>query len=164
MALPILVLKDGTEVGYAFIKAQCPIPLDVFISILTHESDLNQWATRYEPTFNWLCKPEAWAQSLHITAATETIHQKTSWGLGQIMGAVAREEGFSGDLPSLCDPTTNIVWVCHHLRWLWAKLNGNIVEILQAYNGGLGAVKEGRCVDYARNILNRTEHLGYWRV
>lgn len=63
--------------------------------------------------------------------------QQASWGLLQIMGAVARENGFKGPyLAELCDPIVNLSIGCNHLAqlMLWAK--GNTIQALAAYNGG----------------------------
>jgi hypothetical protein len=65
--------------------------------------------------------------------------QQASWGLMQILGAVAREEGFAGlYLPELCDVTSNLEAGCAHLSklLLWAK--GDVDRALAAYNGGKG--------------------------
>jgi len=63
----------------------------------------------------WLAKE---VQLRGYTAGTERILQRTSWGLMQIMGAVARERGFRGWLTELCDPAVNLEWGCRHLRWM----------------------------------------------
>lgn len=63
--------------------------------------------------------------------------QQASWGLLQLIGAVAREHGFRGNyLSELCDPVLNLTLGCKHLSELldWAK--GNTTQALAAYNGG----------------------------
>lgn len=64
--------------------------------------------------------------------------QQASWGLCQVMGAVAREHGFAGEyLTQLCSsPITNLDIGCEHLAQLltWAK--GDVQQALAAYNGG----------------------------
>jgi soluble lytic murein transglycosylase-like protein len=63
--------------------------------------------------------------------------QQASWGLMQIMGAVARENGFKGRfLTELSDPVVNLEYGCKHLAGLmrWAKWNAT--QALAAYNGG----------------------------
>lgn len=49
---------------------------------------------------------------------TEWWGQQASWGPMQIMGAVAREHGYSGDFPGLCDPLAGLRWGCAHLAQL----------------------------------------------
>ncbi len=65
--------------------------------------------------------------------------QQSSWGLMQIMGAVAREHGFKGPyLPELCDAVTNLRIGCEHLAALLKWSGGNVSQALAAYNGGKG--------------------------
>ena len=94
------------------------------------ESSWIPWAVRHEPGYRWLwgltyddypIEPRWLAKEVQLrgyTAGTERIFQRTSWGLMQIMGAVARERGFRGWLTELCDPTVNLQWGCRHLRWM----------------------------------------------
>lgn len=63
--------------------------------------------------------------------------QRASWGLMQIMGAVAREHGFRGGyLTQLVDPATNLGLGCAHLARLLRWAEGDLVRALCAYNGG----------------------------
>jgi soluble lytic murein transglycosylase-like protein len=63
--------------------------------------------------------------------------QQASWGLYQVMGAVARERGFRGVyLPELCDALTNIEYAARHVRVLLDWADGDIIRALCAYNGG----------------------------
>ena len=65
--------------------------------------------------------------------------QQTSWGLLQVMGAVARERGFREPyLPALCDVDMNLQIGCEHLRWLFARAAGEVEKAVGAYNAGLG--------------------------
>ena len=86
------------------------------------ESSWIPWAVRYEPKYRWLYNLQG-GISVDVglyepEEATEAVQQKISWGLLQIMGAVARERGFRGWLTELCDPTVNLEWGCKHLRWM----------------------------------------------
>lgn len=48
--------------------------------------------------------------------------QQASFGLLQVMGAVARERGFRGSyLTALCDPATNLEFGCSHLAVLFRR-------------------------------------------
>ena len=65
--------------------------------------------------------------------------QQASWGLMQVMGAVARECGFRGPyLPELCDPDLNLEYGCRHL----VNLKGRFHQahgwpgVIAAYNAG----------------------------
>lgn len=65
--------------------------------------------------------------------------QQASWGLCQVMGAVARELGFRGHyLSQLCDPRLNLHYGCQFLRSHLNWADGQIVKALGAYNAGRG--------------------------
>jgi len=68
-------------------------------------------------------------KEIQSTIATEVVMQKTSWGLMQIMGAVARERGFGGWLTELCDPAVNLEWGCRHLRWMELNADSYGIEL-----------------------------------
>lgn len=116
--------------------------------IIQTESAGNPWAIRYEPTYRWLWDvkankpftgdPSAFPSFAPCSSATELQAQKTSWGLGQIMGAVAREYGFKGAfLSQLCDPTINRYYMMLHLQRLAARFyNGDWRPVISAYNAG----------------------------
>ena len=133
------------------------------------ESSWNPWAVRHEPRYRWLwaltyedypMEPHFQSEELHLpgyTAITEQILQRTSWGLMQIMGAVARERGFRDWLTGLCDPAVNLEWGCRHLRWMLdhpldyglsitqgpAVLKGTLADLAAAWNGG--KVRYSKC-------------------
>lgn len=107
-------------------------------AIIMQESAWQRFATRYESTYRWLYNPESF-RSGWISLATEVNAQKTSWGLGQIMGALAREQGHKGFLGELLSPATNIKHICIRVAYLEKKCNST-EEIFSAYNGGLGAI------------------------
>jgi hypothetical protein len=63
--------------------------------------------------------------------------QRASWGLLQVMGAVARERGYPGPyLPALCDVVVNLNVGCAHLAALLRWANGDVHQALAAWNGG----------------------------
>lgn len=65
--------------------------------------------------------------------------QQASWGLLQIMGAVAREHGLRDPyLTSLCDVTMNLNLGALHLAVLLDWAGGDYARALAAYNGGRG--------------------------
>lgn len=83
--------------------------------------------------------------------------QQASWGLLQIMGAVAREHGFDGPyLVELCDPVVGLTFAGAHLASLldWAK--GNMTQALCAYNGGKAGnlIAPYRSQSYATKVLS----------
>lgn len=95
------------------------LPPELVAAICRVESGFEPWAARHEPGFRWLLagaeRPGACSQ------ATEQQFQKTSFGLMQIMGAAARERGFSGWLTGLCDPAVGLEYGCRHLKWFASR-------------------------------------------
>lgn len=82
--------------------------------------------------------------------------QQASWGLLQIMGAVAREHGFDGAyLVELCDPIVGLTYGAKHFAQLLDWARGNVVQALCAYNGGKGGntVAPFRNQAYADKVL-----------
>lgn len=72
------------------------------------------------------------------TSDTEWVDQQASWGLMQVMGAVAREQGLTGFLTNLTDPMVGINHGCKLLarrRDRYLKSDG-WAGVLASYNGG----------------------------
>ncbi len=84
------------------------------------ESSGKAYRARYEPEVsdNYLVDVKGHALRLGITASTERIQQRTSWGLLQVMGFTARDDGFTGLLPELCLQEVGLEWGCKHLKLL----------------------------------------------
>lgn len=100
------------------------------------ESALNPWAVRFEKNFNYL--PPSIEEG-----STEWICRKTSFGLLQIMGQVARERGFDAKyLTELLDPKVNVKYAVRHLLWGKDRGDGSWEQALAAFNGGLGGNQE----------------------
>ena len=114
----IALHPDVGELPIACVKAVCLV-----------ESSLNQWAYRYEPQYKYVVGA---AESL---SATERTGQMISWGLMQVMGGVARERGWTGPLPQLCDPVVGLKFGMLHLRKFYAKYQ-NWPDALASYNAG----------------------------
>lgn len=65
--------------------------------------------------------------------------QQASWGLMQVMGALARELGFRGPyLTQLVDPATNLAYGCRQLALLMTWAEGDLRKAVGAYNAGRG--------------------------
>ena len=100
-------------------------------AIIEQESDWDIWAVRYEPAFY-----------IHYVlpqrglTATEAYGRAFSYGLLQLMGEVAREEGFKGPLPSLHDPEIGLDRGCNHFKRKLVAAEGGIQQALLAWNGG----------------------------
>ena len=83
--------------------------------------------------------------------------QQASWGLMQIMGAVARELGFKGPyLTALCEPAVNLNLGCLKLAQLMVWSDGHETRALAAYNGGKfgNEVPPYRNQAYASKVFN----------
>ncbi|MHB8413280.1 MAG: lytic transglycosylase domain-containing protein [Candidatus Acidiferrales bacterium] len=102
---------------------------------IERESSWDPWTIRYEGAFfARYIQPMLAAGKLHD--ATEARARAISWGLGQVMGEVARELGYAGRLAALCDPAAGVEWQCRALDAKLRVQNGNVRDALQAYNGG----------------------------
>lgn len=141
-------------------------------AVVLQESAADPWAWNPEPRYHWLWHvrahkpfrvlsfaesaseaPPADFPSLAGDRDQEWWGQQASWGLMQIMGAVAREHGYMKPfLPSLCDPEANIEIGCAHLAQLMAWA-GNPAKALGAYNAGRAAWNLPAAVKYAQHAL-----------
>ena len=109
------------------------VPGGLIKAIIQAESASNQYAVRYEPHYRWTVEP---FDKFHWSEKTEEISQKTSWGLMQIMGAVARERGFEGRyLAELCTVKVGIKYGTKHLKWQYDRY-GDWHDAISAYNQG----------------------------
>jgi hypothetical protein len=118
---------------------------DLVLAIIATESSGNPWAWNAEPKYRWLWNVKTDAAFRQMRADEidaevpppdfpscsgtdrdqEWWGQQASWGLMQIMGAAAREQGFRGAyLVELVDPFTNIEYGLKHL-WNYAYQYGN---------------------------------------
>ena len=127
------------------------------------ESSWIPWAVRHEAGYEWLVgfkrgysgtgkmnlldacdrwyvvsETERYAGFDCAKLQTELLMQQTSWGLMQIMGAVARERGFDSWLTELCDPTVNLEWGCRHLRWMIDHADDYGIEMIGSSPGAMG--------------------------
>lgn len=151
--------------------------LDVALvgAIVRVESNGDPYAWRPEPRYRYLWdvrlnRPFRSLTSDEIAAAAappdfptlsesqneEWTGQRSSWGLMQVIGAVAREEGFSGKyFTELMDPAAALTVGCRHLRPLvqWAGPN-NLTKAAAAYNAGKGGYTSSAAQDYARRVLS----------
>jgi soluble lytic murein transglycosylase-like protein len=102
-------------------------------AVCHHESgNWNPWAIRYEPGFY-----HRYIDSMKGLSDTEKQARACSWGLMQVMGQVAREQGFDGPyLSELCDPRQNIRHGCKKLAKCLDRANGDVRTALLGYNGG----------------------------
>lgn len=106
-------------------------------SIIQTESSFNRFAVRYEPRYRWTYSVKELASLICCTRETMESMQKTSWGLFQIMGAVAYEIGLRTWATKLIDPEFNIMYGCEFLnRIITSKGLVNPRDIYDVYNSG----------------------------
>jgi soluble lytic murein transglycosylase-like protein len=114
------------------------LPVALVNAIITVESGWDPWACRYEKDYRWLTSI---SQRPHnCSGDTEQMAQKTSWGLMQVMGAVARERGMMDWLSLLCDPVVGLEIGCRHLSWQKARHYQEYgwPGVVRAWNTGRG--------------------------
>jgi len=123
-----------SEAAHKFAKLYS---LDVKLveGIIRIESAFNKRAIRYEPGYRYTLNPQKFAKLNRITADTEQKLQMFSWGLMQVMGGTARENGFEGSLLKLAEIETSIEQGCRHLAKLWRKYQV-VDDVVAAYNAG----------------------------
>lgn len=128
------------------------------LAIIEQESGGRPYATRYEPGYRYLVAPVAWAARRSVTSPTEEVHQKTSWGLMQVMGATARDLGFCGYLPELCQPELGIYYGCLYLQRQFRRFESK-ENAIAAYNSGAPRVVAGRYENqvYVDSVLAKYE-------
>lgn len=108
---------------------------NVVLAICKIESNLMPDKTRYEDHWKYFHEVDFYAKSLGITVRTELELQKFSWGPMQIMGSVAREEGFEEDLPNLVEPTKALAVSLKKFNKLMGKYR-NLLDVVSAWNQG----------------------------
>lgn len=91
----------------------------------------NQWCSRYEPGFF-----TKYIEKMTNLTPTEARNRATSWGLMQLMGETAREEGYTTYLEQLIDPQIGLDRGLIHLKRMLVKANGDVHAALQFWNGG----------------------------
>lgn len=146
---------------------------ELVTAVVEQESSTNRWAWRPEPAYRylWNVKTKApfrtlsnWEQATEIAPPDfpylgasrnqEWWGQQASWGLMQVMGAVARERGWTGHyFPELCDPDVGLIVGCRHLSALLAWAKGDERLALRAYNAGFAPSAQGDA--YAAEVLAR---------
>ena len=140
-------------IDYSRFSHQYGVPLDLLRAIVLTESGGDRFAMRYEPRYRWLWDvkrnrpyssktPDLFPAPAGVSRETERTGQMTSWGLMQVMGAVARERGFDGRfLSELCSIEVGMRYGCQHLV-AYRKRYGNWEAAAVSYNAGSPRRKE----------------------
>lgn len=108
-------------------------------AIIQQESAWNEYAIRYEVNYRYLYDTNGCAARALVTLNTEIATQKMSWGLGQIMGGLAREQGLVGPMGQLFEADTNIWHVAKRLCRLM-KFSNLDEDVFAMYNSGPDAL------------------------
>jgi hypothetical protein len=109
-------------------------------SLVFVESSGSTTAMRYEPNFKWIYNPKVVAEKWNCSENMALLMQKTSWGLGQVMGSVAIDHGIYNIKPFnqpsiLLIPKFGLDFACKH--WVkFSKKYKNKEEIYASYNSG----------------------------
>lgn len=123
---------------------------DLVCGMVERESSWFPWTIRYEPAF--MSHYIAPLYTLGKFSASEAYARSFSWGLMQVMGDVARENGFTGTfLAQLCDPQIGLEIGCAVFAKHLAKSAYNAAAALEAWNGGGNP-------NYAQEVLTLAEH------
>jgi len=151
-------------------------PLLVEAIVLKESSD-NPWAWNPEPRYRYLWDVKA-RKPFRALLGTEIASgippsdfpflagdrdqewwgQRASWGLMQVMGAVARERGYRGAfLTALCEPSTGLTYGCRHLAQLLSWASQDRAKALSAYNAGYAPNPQGAA--YAASVLHIYDQL-----
>lgn len=104
---------------------------ELVCAICEQESSWNPLAVRFEPGFKAM-----YVDRIPGLTAEERVDRSTSWGLLQLMGQVARELGFMGQLDGLLVPEVGLAWGCRHLEGRIKHADGNMEKALLLWNGG----------------------------
>jgi len=125
---------------------------DLVRGVISVESSWNSLAMRYEDKYRWL-----WPGYNQVVAPagvsfdTEVMQQKTSWGLMQVMGAVAREMGFREKFISrLCNPIVGVRYGCKYLEHMKKNRGWDGEDLISAYNAGRPTKDNA---DYVRKVM-----------
>jgi len=145
------------------------------VALVAQESSGDPWAYNPEPRYRYFWNVRTQSPFRRLTAEEierevppvdfptiagdrdqEWWAQQASWGLLQIMGAVARETGFTGRyLTELCDPVLNLTLGCRLLHQLMLWAHGETWQAVAAYNGGRGGWQRAGPQRYTAEVRQR---------
>jgi soluble lytic murein transglycosylase-like protein len=139
------------------------IDVNLAKAIVAVESSWDPKVSRYEKNWGYLYFVREYAEKNNITVETETTLQSMSIGLMQIMGTVARELGFDGNLSDLFKPDVNVFYGCKKLKQLLRKYPSEI-DVISSYNQGSPKKTDGglhrnfQYVDKVSKVLRELRH------
>ncbi len=133
------------------------LPPEIVAAMVHQESAGDPLAMRHEPAWRyWYLAHGSFQAPRGVSVPTERMQQATSWGLMQVMGAVARELDCAAPyLSALCDPALGLDLGCRYLARLVRRF-GAIERAISAYNAGSPqAVGSDQWTRYVVPILAR---------
>jgi len=142
------------------ISAKYNIDYKIISAIIATESDYDIFAIRFEPNLHARLRYdrlEHFAKLNRVTESTEAILQCSSFGLAQVLGMTARNNGFHSPLPMLFLPDLNIDLACKIVSKLIDKYS-KIGSVISAYNAGsLTYNMQGEFLNqaYVRKVLTK---------
>lgn len=117
--------------------------LRLLAAVVQTESAGNTYAARYEPHYKYIFRVSEFANLCHCTPETMLFMQKTSWGLCQVMGAVAYEHDLHKEYvwhrrwpTALTNPAIGLKYGCLHLKLKYEKYGPDPKKVYAAYNAG----------------------------
>jgi hypothetical protein len=127
--------------------------------LVCQESAGNPEAKRHEPNYRWDFGDDPGERPTlpaDVSLAQDLELQKWSYGLCQLMGAVAREYGFAGHLEELLtDTATNLDLGARHLAKQMKRAKGDIRQALLFYNGGGDQSYDDKVLAWAKHFASR---------
>jgi hypothetical protein len=153
-----LTITSEFDARIQTIAHEADVPMTLVKAIVWQESDGRPYAFNPEPRYRYLWDnrlrkpfrpltsiegsseippPDFVAVDRDVDRDAEWWGQQMSWGLMQVMGAVAREYGFAGDfLSELCVPAVGLEYGCRHLAHLHRRFGPDWAPVIAAYNAG----------------------------
>jgi soluble lytic murein transglycosylase-like protein len=123
---------------------------DLVCAMVEQESQWDPWAIRFEPGF--LAKYIQPIEDKAKIRPTEAYARSFSWGLLQVMGEDAREDGFAGrSLAELCDPATGLEAGCKR----FARIVKRVGAVPDAQSAALLHYNGGKDPNYPGQVLAR---------
>jgi soluble lytic murein transglycosylase-like protein len=127
--------QDELIIAARAAAAKYNLPQAIVCAIVERESGWNPWKVRYEPAFYEHYVEPLWIRGM-VKDNSEAHARSISWGLMQVMGQVAREMRFTGELASLCDPAIGLEYGCRVFMSKLSACAGDVALALASYNGG----------------------------
>lgn len=127
------------------------IPFRFLLALAKRESSLNPLSIRYEPGYIWTYSVKEMYEIVNCSRDTMEMMQKTSWGVCQIMGAVAYEHGLRDWATKLLDPEINLKFACEYIHVLLRRHSEvkleNPLDVYACYNAGRLRKVDGRYIN-----------------